>query len=71
MNNHDDINHTLKLENLRAKLESLETRRNALLREIRSPLTSQDRREEAFANRGRLTAQWIWAVAELKITARG
>jgi hypothetical protein len=67
MVNFDDIHHRLKVSNLQAKRELIEINRAALLREVRSPLTSQDRREEVFALCDELMIKWAKIVEELNI----
>jgi hypothetical protein len=62
----DDIRRRLRVSNLQSKRELLEIERTALLREITSPLTSQDRREEAFRRRDEITNQWTEIVEELQ-----
>jgi hypothetical protein len=51
---------------LEERMTSIEREREALLQEIRSSLTSQDRREEAFAQRVNLAAEWTALEQELR-----
>jgi hypothetical protein len=66
----DDINRRLRVSRLEAKRELIEIERDALLNEINSSLTSQDRREEAFARREELMSQWNGIMEELEILRR-
>ncbi len=52
---------------LHAQRELLEIKRDTLMHEITSPLTSQDRRKEVFVLRDELMSQWAVVVEELKI----
>lgn len=52
----DDIKHRLQFSKLLAKKELLEIERAALVREITSPFTSQDRKEEVVMRRTYLAA---------------
>jgi hypothetical protein len=63
----DDITHRLKLSNLQGRKEPLEIERDALALEIKSPQTSQKRREEVFLVRDHLMSQWAEIIEELKI----
>ena len=62
-----DILRRLWVSDLQARRELLEIERDALMHEITSPLTSQDRRKEAFVLRDELMSQWAEVVEELKI----
>jgi hypothetical protein len=64
-----DILRRLWVSDLQARRELLEIQRDALMHEITSPLTSQDRRKEAFVLRDELMSQWAKVVEELKIHA--
>lgn len=66
MDEPDDIRRRLKVSNLQAKLELFEIERAALLGEIMSPLTSQDRREEAVMRRTELRHHCAEIVGLLK-----
>jgi hypothetical protein len=57
MDETDEVHRQLRISNLKAKDEMLENERAALFREVISPLTSQDRREEAMRRRAELAAQ--------------
>ena len=63
----NDILRRLWVSDLQARRELLEIQRDALMCEITSPLTTQDRREEVFALRDELLSQWAEVVEELKI----
>ena len=62
-----DILRRLWVSELQARRELLEIQRDALMREINSPLTSQDRRAEVFVLRDELMSQLSEVVEELKI----
>ena len=47
--------------------ESLEIEQDTLMREIKLPLTIEDRRQAAFTRRDELMTQWAELVEELKI----
>lgn len=57
MNDFDDVRRRLLISNLQAKRELCEMERIALMREIQSPLTPQDRIEEAVERRVELRKQ--------------
>lgn len=63
----DDIRRRLRVSNLQARRELLEIERDALMHEITSPLTGQDRRAEVFMLRDELKSQWAKVVEELKL----
>jgi hypothetical protein len=67
MSDLDDIHRRLRISKLQAKRELLEIECAALMREIASPLTSQDRREEAVARRTKLSEQCTEITEELKL----
>jgi hypothetical protein len=52
----DDLRRRMQVSNLEAKLELLEIEGSALLCEITSSLTTQNRREQAFVKRDELAA---------------
>jgi hypothetical protein len=62
----DDIQRRLQFSHLRATRELLVMERASLLREITSPLTSQDRREEAVMRRMDLFQQYDEITYQLK-----
>jgi hypothetical protein len=62
-----DILRRLWVSDLQARRELLEIQRDALMHEINSPLTSQDRSAEVFVLRDELMSQWAKVVEELKI----
>ncbi len=64
-----DILRRLWVSDLQARRELLEIQRDALMHEINSPLTSQERRAEVFVLRDELMSQWAEVVEELKIHA--
>jgi len=68
MDEMDDA-HRRRVSELAARMDSIGMKREALLREILSPLTSQDRREEAFAQRVKLAAEWSELEDELLLLA--
>jgi len=70
MDEMDDIRRCLRVSNLEARRELIEIQRTALLREITSPLTSQDCREQAYKNRDELMIQSAEVVAELHTLPR-
>ena len=51
---------------LEERMATIDQQREALLHEVRSPLTSQDRREEVFAWRLKLMAEWTLLEEELR-----
>ncbi len=65
-----DILRRLWVSDLQARRELLEIERDALMHEITSPLTSQDRREEVFVLRDELLSEWAEVVEELKLHER-
>ncbi len=65
-----DILRRLWVSDLQARRELLAIQRDALMHEITSPLTSQDRRAEVFVLRDELMSQWAEVVEELKIYER-
>jgi hypothetical protein len=70
MDDLQDILRRLWVSDLQAGRELLEIQRDALMCEIISPLTSQDRRKEAFVLRDELMSQWAKVVEELNIYDR-
>jgi len=66
----NDILRRLWVSDLQARRELLEIQRDALMCEITSPLTSQNRRKEAFVLRDELMSQWAKVVEELNIYDR-
>jgi hypothetical protein len=63
----NDILRRLWVSDLQARRELLEIERDALIHEITSPLTSQDRRAEVFLLRDELGSQLAEVVEELRI----
>lgn len=63
----DDIHRRMQVLKLRAWRGLIEIEQDALMDEITSPLTSQDRREEAFMRRGELASRRAEIVEALKI----
>ena len=63
----DDIRRRLQFSHLLAKGELLEIERASLLREVYSPLTSQDRREEVMLRRFEIARQCAEISIQLKI----
>jgi hypothetical protein len=63
----DDIRRRLQFSHLLAKRELLEIERDSLRREVYSPLTSQDRREEVMSRRFEIARQCDEISMQLKI----
>lgn len=65
MDENDDAR-CLRVSMVAERMASIEREREALLQEICSSLTGQDRREEAFAQRINLAAEWTVLEQELR-----
>ena len=63
----DDIRRRLRISNLEARRELLEIERTAISREITSPLTNLDRREQLSERRDQLAMQSAEITEELKM----
>ena len=63
----DTIRGRLSVSNLEARRDWIEARRVALLKEAMSPLTGQDRREQAFRERSELMGQLVKIARQLEI----
>jgi hypothetical protein len=66
MDEMDDIRRRLRVSKLQGQRDLLEIERDALIREITSPLASQERREEVFMLRDELKSKCAKVVEELK-----
>jgi hypothetical protein len=66
MDGREEIRHRLRLANLEARWELIEIQRTALLHEVTSTLTSEDRRMERIRQRDALSLPRAEILNELK-----